>query len=315
MKSLPTVSVIIPTFNRKNFLFDILESLAKQTLPSDFFEVIVIDDGSIDGTGEIVEKTFPFKMRYFWQSNQGDAAARNRGAQESEADILVFLDDDILVEPDYLVNLLDTQDISQNKIVVGRCDIWPEIETSLSQDVDSPSVSDQTSRIIELTFREVFSNNMSIERIAYFKIGLMQGLGFPGSDMWCDLEFSFRAYRQGFKFLRNNSAQCWHRDFSISNLEVHKKRMKTASYRAVILFQEFPELLTYVPMFSDKTPIDWGKDPIRLVSRKLVRFLTSSRLALWSMEQIVNAFQKRDRASALLLPLCRWIIGGYIFQG
>ena len=96
---LPTVSVVIPTYNRKDMLREALNSLAQQTYPTDRFEIIVVDDGSTDGTDQIAAVAFPFTLRYFWQTNQGDATARNLGARQSQADILVFLDDDILVEP------------------------------------------------------------------------------------------------------------------------------------------------------------------------------------------------------------------------
>ena len=95
------------------------KALAQQTYPSDCFEVIVVDDGSTDGTREIQAETFPFTLRYFGQKNQGDAAARNVGAQQSKADILVFLDDDILVEAGYLTHLIEGHDIHRNKIVIG----------------------------------------------------------------------------------------------------------------------------------------------------------------------------------------------------
>lgn len=314
MKTTPAVSVIIPTFNRKEFLCDALVSLTQQSFPTRHFEVIVIDDGSTDGTGEIAAESYPYRLRYFWQANQGDAAARNRGAKESEADILVFLDDDILVEPEYLSCLIETLEFSQDKVVVGLCQIWPGIGTPPALDDAAHSAALAQGTVTEIHFAEVFSNNMSISREAYSAIGTMRGLGFPGSDMWCDLEFSYRALKQGFKFLRNNSAHCWHRDHSSSNLDVHKKRMKTASYRSILLFQEYPDLLPQVPMFTDKTPIVWGRDPAPLVFRKLIRSLTSSRPALWSMEKIAHAFQKSDQ-SPLLSSLYRWIIGGYIFRG
>lgn len=68
-------------------------------------------------------------------------------------------------------------------------------------------------------------------------------------------------------------------------------------------------------MFYDKTPIIWGQDSLRLIARKLARSMTSSRLALWSMEQIVTVLEKHFLASKILPALHRYIIGGYIFRG
>src|SRR4030042_5309509 len=128
-----TISVVIPTHNRKDLLRDTLNSLARQTYPNDYFEVVVVDDGSSDGTKEVETEAFPFTLRYFWQANQGDAAARNYGAQQSKADILVFLDDDIVVEPGYLTHLMLAHDTRQNKIVVGMWNFLPTETTPLSR--------------------------------------------------------------------------------------------------------------------------------------------------------------------------------------
>lgn len=315
MPSLATVSVIIPTYNREGLLREALASLARQTYPRDGFEVLIVDDGSTDGTEAVSREAFPFTLRYLWQSNQGDAAARNLGVQQSQADFLVFLDDDIVVEPGYLAHLIDAHDTCQNRIVVGTCNFWLAETTPFSQSLHTSLASDQSHTITELPFRDVFSNNMSLRRNAYFKIGMMQGLDFPGSSMWCDLDFSYRAYRQGFEFRRSTGAVCWHRDHTVRSLDIHKNRVRTAAYRAVVLFQKYPELLAHLPMFFDKTPVIWRQDAPRVIARKLARALTSSPLALWSMEQFVTALEKLSPASAILPPLYRYIIGGYIFRG
>jgi hypothetical protein len=169
--------------------------------------------------------------------------------------------------------------------------------------------------VTELPFRDVFSNNMSLRREAYFKIGMMQGLDFPGSSMWCDLDFNYRAYRQGFEFRRSTKAICWHRDYTVRSLDASKKRAKTAAYRAVVLFQRYPELLAHIPMFYDKTPIIWSQDPLNIIGCKLARSLASTPPAIWSMEQIVKVLEKHYSASKLLLALHRYILGGYIYQG
>ena len=310
-----TVSVIIPTYNRRVFLRETLDSLARQTYSSDQFEVIVIDDGSTDGTAEIVAEAFPFALRYFWQSNQGDAAARNVGAQQSQADFLVFLDDDILVEPGYLTHIMHAHDSSHKRIVVGTCNLWLAETSPFSQNPRILPALNHIDTITELPFRDVFSNNMSLRREVYFEIGMMQGLDFPGSSMWCDLDFSYRAYQKDFEFCCSTKAVCWHRDYAARTLDDQKKRMRTAAYRAVVLLQKHPELLTHLPMFYDKTPILWGQDPPRTITRKLARSWASSHLALWIMEQIVGILEKRSSTSKILPSLYRYIIGGYIFRG
>ena len=311
----PTVSVIIPTYNRKDLLRETIDSLVQQSYPSDRFEVIVVDDGSTDGTSAIAEQVFPFILRYFRQSNQGDAAARNLGARQSQADFLVFLDDDILLEPDYLTHLIQTYDLGQNMIVIGTWNLGPAETNPFSQSLYSSPDLENSHIIKELPFRDVYSNNMSLRREAYFKIGMMQGLDFPGSSMWCDLDFNYRAYRQGFEFIRSTKAICWHRDHTVRSLDVYKKRMRTAAYRAVVIFQRYPELLAHVPMFYDKTPILWRQDRPSLIARKVARSMASSRPVIWSMEEVVHLLEKRNPASSLLPALYRCIIGGYIFRG
>lgn len=87
----PTVSVVIPTFNRASVLPRALGSVFSQARPPE--EVIVVDDGSEDGTERLVREEFP-AARYFRQENRGVAAARNRGARMARGNWLAFLDSD-----------------------------------------------------------------------------------------------------------------------------------------------------------------------------------------------------------------------------
>ena len=92
MNSHPLVSIVIPTFNRKRFVCEAIESCLAQTYPN--CEVIVIDDGSSDGTGEHLRGTFGAGIRYIRQENQGPAIARNRGIWEARGEFIHFLDAD-----------------------------------------------------------------------------------------------------------------------------------------------------------------------------------------------------------------------------
>ena len=96
---MPSVSAIIPTFNRQELLRRALNSIQAQTFrdspqkQGQSLEIIVIDDGSQDGTREMIEKEFP-AARYFYQENQGPSAARNLGIREARGEWIAFLDSD-----------------------------------------------------------------------------------------------------------------------------------------------------------------------------------------------------------------------------
>jgi glycosyltransferase involved in cell wall biosynthesis len=313
MSTLPTVSVIIPTYNRREFLRHTLASLAQQEWTAAPFEVIVVDDGSTDGTEAVAAELFPFPVRYFHQANQGDAIARNTGAQQSQADVLIFVDDDIVVMPHYVRHLAQAHALASNRIVVGTEQLW--LEDSAPPANVSPAPTGEQAATVTMPFPDVCSNNMSLRREAYFAIGMMQDLGFGGSSIWCDVDFTYRAYRQGFEFHRSTKAICWHRDHVFQSLESHTRRRRESAYRAVALFQKYPELISFVPMFEDKTPIAWGHDRPALIARKAARPITSARAVLWSLEQLITILERAQLLPGLRRVLLRWLIGGHVHQG
>lgn len=103
------ISVIVCTYNREKYLYGALENLARNTLPGDSYEVVLVDNNSTDGTADLCARfhqEWPnVDFRYFMERNQGLSHARNRGIAEARGEVLVFLDDDSFVEPDYLSNL------------------------------------------------------------------------------------------------------------------------------------------------------------------------------------------------------------------
>jgi glycosyltransferase involved in cell wall biosynthesis len=114
-------SIIIPTYNRAEMLRRCLEALSDQTQPSDDFEVIVVVDGSTDGTREMLAslKT-PFSLRTIQQPNSGQPAALNRGAAESKGRISIFLDDDIIVTPQFVAEHLRLHQTRGRVVGIGQ---------------------------------------------------------------------------------------------------------------------------------------------------------------------------------------------------
>ncbi len=86
-----TISVVITTYNRRQLVQRAITSVLRQTLQ--VHEIILIDDGSDDGTGDLIRQKFP-EVLYHWQANQGISAARNKGIALSSGDWIAFLDAD-----------------------------------------------------------------------------------------------------------------------------------------------------------------------------------------------------------------------------
>ena len=87
----PSVSVVVPTYNRAAFLGAAVASIRAQTYPCT--EIVIVDDGSTDDTAQVVTALGP-GIRYVTQTNAGPAAARNRGIREARGDLVAFLDTD-----------------------------------------------------------------------------------------------------------------------------------------------------------------------------------------------------------------------------
>ena len=99
----PRVSIIIPTYNYRNFLPQAVESAAMQTY--DNYDIIIVDDGSTDNSWDVINSCvhrFKFKVYSYYQENSGVSAARNNGISHSTAEFFLPLDADDWLEPTYL---------------------------------------------------------------------------------------------------------------------------------------------------------------------------------------------------------------------
>lgn len=99
------IAVVVPAYNLARFLPEALESALAQTLPPESLDVLVVDDGSTDETADVAASFAP-RVRYVHQENRGLPAARNRGAAETTAPYLTFLDADDRLLPDKLAREL-----------------------------------------------------------------------------------------------------------------------------------------------------------------------------------------------------------------
>jgi glycosyltransferase involved in cell wall biosynthesis len=111
------VSIVICTYNRKKLLKDCLNSIFAMDYPKSYYEIIIVDGGSNDGTNELCEQ-FP-EIRFVTESRFGLAYARNKGADLARGSIVAYTDDDCIVDKYWLTNLVLGFQHSQSIAGVG----------------------------------------------------------------------------------------------------------------------------------------------------------------------------------------------------
>jgi len=135
------ISVIIPTYNREKYIAQAVESVLSQDYPN--IEIIVVDDGSVDGTREIAAH-YGDKIRYLQQENSGIASARNAGVAAAQGDLIAWLDSDDYYESGKLTAQMKyLNEHPEAEIVFTKYEnftedeITPAIQARLSSEVDN----------------------------------------------------------------------------------------------------------------------------------------------------------------------------------
>jgi len=120
------ISVIIPTYNRSQFLGEALESVLAQSVFQSrkySFEIIIIDDGSTDDTRKVVER-FSGPIKYYYQPHQGVSRARNHGLEKAKGEFIAFLDSDDLWLPEKIKLQMNVMENFPNLMGCTTEEIW-----------------------------------------------------------------------------------------------------------------------------------------------------------------------------------------------
>lgn len=207
-----SVSVVIPTYNRWSRLESALGALAAQTVPREHVEIIVVSDGSTDGTDERLEDgRAPVPVTLVKQQNQGPAAARNAGVEAADGDIVVFIDDDVVADPECLASHLRAHRSSgPGTVVIGplltpedfSMEPWVRWEQAmLYKQYDAMARGDWAA-----TARQFYTGNASLERSCFLASG-----GFDSSFRRAeDVELAYRLEDSGMRFVFAFEARAFH---------------------------------------------------------------------------------------------------------
>lgn len=206
------ISVIVPTYNRLDRLQRVLAALEAQTVPLDSFEVVVISDGSKDGTNAYLESVkTPLRLEAILQENTGVAGARNAGVQKARGELILFLDDDVVPIPSLVADHLQFhEDEGANVVILGpmltpldfKLAPWVQWEQTMLEKQYTAMEEGQWSA----TARQFYTGNTSLERHHILAAG-----GFDTRFRRAeDIELGFRLALQGLRFIYAGKAIGYH---------------------------------------------------------------------------------------------------------
>ncbi len=206
------VSVVIPTFNRKERLAQTLSGLERQDFPMDQFEVVVVSDGSSDGTAEFLQSFTPeFSFKYLIQENQGAAVARNQGVKLASSKIILFIDDDIVPSSNLISEHFKWHmKCGENAVIIGPMltpsgyimSPWITWEQTLLLKYYQAMITKR----YEPTPRQFYTGNASLARQYLIESGGFDPI-FRRAE---DVELAYRLQERGLLFYFNPDAIGYH---------------------------------------------------------------------------------------------------------
>lgn len=232
-------SVVIPTYNRKPILEKCLRALENQQLRSNSvvtsYEVVLVDDGSTDGTLEWLKSyssEFPH-VRSLSQDNKGPAAARNLGVEQAKGDTIIFIDSDLVVTKHFLQSHADALVQGQQQLGSDRLFTYGGVINTCN--FDNPT--SEPYKLTDFSAAYFATGNVAIARKWLEKAGLFDTrFQLYG---WEDLELGVRLKQLGLKLVKCPEAvgYHWHPPFALEQIprmidrEIQRGRMGVLFYQ------------------------------------------------------------------------------------
>ena len=231
------VSVVIATHNRRDILERSLEYLFRQDYPKDQYEIIVVNDGSNDGTQKMVKGKNPSSaLKYLkHKERQGPSKARNLGINHAQGEVIIFVDDDVFCPPQFIREHVRYHKKYSDIIVDG-----PAINTDRIDNL----FNDKKKRV--LAFLDFFGATFITCNTSCKKDNLIEAGGFDeefGKGFgWFDRELGFRLRKMGVKRKKNRRAFVFHfkQKESLDDFVELFRKEKERGINAVIFYRKHP---------------------------------------------------------------------------
>ncbi|MEI9941342.1 MAG: glycosyltransferase family 2 protein [Pseudomonadota bacterium] len=205
------MTVVLPTFNRRQRLQRVLAGLDRQSLDPECFEVVIVDDGSSDDTREWLRQNSQrrYGVNALHQENAGPATARNAGVAAARGQFILFLDDDVEPTEGLLAEHLRSQEAESDVVVIGPLASLPHYAQPWVAWEQAKLEAQYASMLRgdwEPTFRQFWTGNASLAKAHVVAAGGFDPTFLRGEDV----ELGRRLHERGLRFRFNSNARGLH---------------------------------------------------------------------------------------------------------
>ncbi|HEX8091630.1 MAG TPA: glycosyltransferase [Blastocatellia bacterium] len=304
-------SVIVPTHNRPDGLAETLDYLRRQSVASDCFEIIVVDDGSLPPV-TLAESVRGPRCRLVRLNGLERSAARNRGADIAKGEVLIFVDDDTVVRPDFVASHLCAHAEWPCALVVGANRLSDAALATpfgqFRQKLERRSLPERRGPTDRPNF--CTAQNMSINRDVFRKLG-----GFaPDIISGEDQDLALRHTSRGGRIVFLPEAMTIHHDTAL-DVRSYCRRAEWGAQYLIAFCRRHPDWPDNVERERVNGPARLGREPLNQTLRKSIKRAVASNAILVALFAAAALFERAAPGSRALDRVYRLLLGAHILRG
>ena len=306
------ISVIIPTHNRHEKLRETVAGLRQQNFSTEDYEIIVVDDTSTPPVAFEKDFTDSPNVSVIRLEGAERSLARNTGANAATGELLVFVDNDIEVNKEFLAEHWRAHTEFSDALAVGAILLPAENQNlpfvRFRQRLEQTGVPRKYGLIEDKNF--CAAANTSIKRKLFFELAGFD-LTISSSE---DQDLALRHTSKGGKIVFVPDAMAIHRDNAL-DIRTYCQRNEWGSRLMSPFYQRYPDLPQNIERERINGLVKFGKEPFLQSLRKLVKNIISFRLITNGLFLTANVLEKISPNSKLLDKNYRILLGSHIFRG
>lgn len=303
----PLVSVIVPVYNVAPYVQQCIDSILCQTYSN--LDVILVNDGSTDDSGNIIEAVDDPRVRTFHQSNGGLSSARNTGLSYANGDYFCFVDSDDVIRQDYVGTLVDAALETNADLAIGGLARFddstpPRLEPTIShytmvrQD-DAVNALYSSKKLVKYTVAWTKLYHASLRPVVHFPLGKLHEDVAVALDVMLEarsiveVDAELYLYRDNPRSIMNNPS--WRHLDGLIFYEEHWKTLRSCSHPGadLALVAAFKTALGNL--------VDFSKDPNKLITSRFHRLVKHTRYLARKIP--VATLSAKDRAVVLTMRI------------